>query len=149
MTGVIPAWSLNEVSLQEPEKVCDYLFVYGILKRGFILDLTYRAEFIGEAVLPGAILYSIGNGVGLRFTEDIQREVYGEVFNISLKLWKWLDSIESNGFAYTRKIVDVGVGNPEGPDFGWMNAWVYEHTFPGMKYDKPILNGVYNSNIRV
>jgi len=155
MTGVIPAQFLVEEPvasksvMKRLEAQCEYLFVYGILKRGFILDLTYRAEFIGEAMLPGAILYRIGSGVGLRFTDDKHKDVYGEVFKIPQKLWKWLDSIESNGFAYTRKIVEVGVGNPEGPDFGWMSSWVYEHTFPGMKYDKPILNGVYNSNIRV
>ncbi len=133
--------------LQEQE--CQYLFVYGILKRGFILDLTHRAEFIDEAMLPGAILYKIGGGVGLRFTENVHREVYGEVFKIPQHLWKWLDSIESNGFSYTRKIVEVAVGNPEGPDYGWVKAWIYEHTFPGMKYENEIKDGIYRANIRV
>lgn len=157
MTGVIPAQFLKEdpiVSksvMKRLEAQCDYLFVYGILKRGFVLDLSFanRAEFIDEAMLPGAILYRVGGGVGLRFTEDQYREVYGEVFKIPQPLWKWLDSIESNGFSYTRRIVEVGLGNPEGPDYGWVKAWVYEHTYPGMKYDKPILDGVYRANIRV
>jgi|SRR6267378_234468 len=154
MTGVTPAWMLDRATvpfqgeglISQPLK-SDFLFVYGILKRGFILDLTRRAEFIGEAMLPSAILYKIGSGVGLRFIEDNNRKVYGEVFKIPSRLWEWLDDIESNGVAYTRKIVEVAVGNPEGPDYGWMMAWVYEHTFPGMKYDRPILNGVYNAHI--
>lgn len=37
------------------------LFVYGILKSGYELDLlNYGAKFIGEAHIPGAALYGIG-----------------------------------------------------------------------------------------
>src|SRR5260370_42631174 len=75
----------------EPNK----LFVYGILKRGFQLDLTKRGcKFIGEAQIQGANLYGIGHkwdgenwsGVGLRFlglpVEDPIRVVHGEIFEI-------------------------------------------------------------------
>lgn len=124
----------------DPE--CHLLFVYGILKRGFALDLSERGcPFIGKAQFDGAILYRIGQGVGLRFAA-LERSAYGEVFEIPRHLWKWLDGIEQNGFAYTRKIVQVYVDNHEAGR-GWMKAWVYEHTFPGMKYDRPIENGVY------
>lgn len=144
MTGVIPAWTLTD-ALHAPlvEDKCDLLFVYGILKRGFELDLRGKAKFVDTAQLDGAILYRVGSGVGLRLTEDASRTVYGEVFKIPQGLWKWLDMIESNGFAYTRRIVEVCLGNPEGPDGGWVKAWVYEHTYPGMKYDRPIENGVF------
>lgn len=136
----IPAWSMEAPLIEEK---CDLLFVYGILKRGFELDLRGKAQFIDTAELPGAILYRVGSGVGLRFTEDDNRTVYGEVFKIPKGLWRWLDMIESNGFAYTRRIIDVFVGNPEVPKGGWIKAWVYEHTYPGMKYDRPIPNGVF------
>jgi len=131
------------------------LFVYGILKRNYDLDLRkYNAKFIGKAVLPGAILYGIGplhegpyvggegredfSGVGLRFTEDLTKHAYGEVFEIPDHLWDWLDSIENNGFSYTRKEVQVEMET-------WVKteAWVYEHTYPHMVYDSPIESGVF------
>jgi gamma-glutamylcyclotransferase (GGCT)/AIG2-like uncharacterized protein YtfP len=131
------------------------LFVYGILKRNFQLDLEQRgAKFLGEAQLPGAILYRIGHGgVGLRLVEDPLKVAYGEVFEIpdgwiehNKTMWNWLDSIENNGLAYTRKVVQVCVTLPEEDGMVGMemkNVWTYEHTFPGMKYDKPIESGRY------
>src|SRR6267378_5381684 len=143
MTSVVPAWTLTD-AVRAPmfENKCDLLFVYGILKRGFELDLRGKAKFIDTAQLDGAILYRVGSGVGLRFTEDVNRTVYGEVFKIPKGLWKWLDMIESNGFAYTRRIVEVGIGHHEA-DIGWVKAWVYEHTFPNMRYDRPIIDGIF------
>ncbi len=157
MTGVIPAQFLVEEPvasksvMKRLEAQCEYLFVYGILKRGFILDLTYRAEFIGEARLPGAILYRIGSGVGLRFTEDLTKQAYGEVFKIPQKLWEWLDSIEWNGINYTRKVVWAELtGKRElAGDWGNVRTWVYEHTAKGMVYNSPIEDGVYRGLIRV
>lgn len=137
----------------------DYLFVYGILKRGFELDLSSKAEFIGEACLLGAKLYRISNGVGLRFTDNLlEDEVYGEVFKIPQGLWKWLDFIEANGFAYTRKIGDVHLLRVLSDDLDRaeelllepIKAYVYEHTFPGMHYDRPIDNGRFeNAPLRI
>jgi|SRR6267378_1379330 len=155
MTGVTPAWMLDETTVMSEsvmkrlEAQCEYLFVYGILKRGFVLDLTHRAEFIGEAVLPGAILYSIGSGVGLRLTEDLNKHAYGEVFKIPQRLWKWLDGIESNGYNYTRKVVPVDMFEYRDAAITMMNAWVYEHTAEGMVYNNPIKDGVYRAHIRV
>jgi len=135
------------------------LFVYGILKRGFQLDLTERgAKFIGEAQLPGAILYRIGHGgVGLRLVEDPNRVAYGEVFEIPgpgklahhdiRGLWPWLDEIEANGLAYKRKVVKVLLEKMPDNDmdlpYETVDAWVYEHTYPGARYDRPIDSGKY------
>lgn len=128
---------------------CDKLFVYGILKRGYQLDLTEEnAKFLGEAQLHSANLYRFGNGVGLRFVEDPNRVAQGEVFEIRPSMWPWLDQIEANGFAYTRKIVWVYCPNACAEkdlvhDDGYVEAWVYEHTYPGSEYKRLIENGVY------
>jgi gamma-glutamylcyclotransferase (GGCT)/AIG2-like uncharacterized protein YtfP len=120
------------------------LFVYGILKRGFGADLSLEEEtfFLDTARLPGARLYGIGGGVGLRFVdEDIPHEAMaqGELFKIgSPKVWEYLDYLESNGFCYTRKVVEV-ISTTLGP----LKAWVYEHTFPNMTYDHPLEGNVY------
>lgn len=146
------------------------LFVYGILKRNYELDLRkFGCTFLGEAELPGATLYGIGgqnhdrlslddfgkdsprqwSGVGLRFTpKDPDGVAHGEVFEIPDSLWDWLDTIENNGFTYTRKVVQVQVKVGErfrdgAPVYEPVEAWVYEHTFPGMEYKNPIEGGVF------
>ena len=121
------------------------LFVYGILKRGFQLDLEQRgAKFLGEAQLPGAILYRIGHGgVGLRLVEDLNKVAYGEVFEIPhcrpdrYAEWGWLDEIENNGLVYTRKVVPVHFPKSNAD----LLTWVYEHTYPSARYDRPIESG--------
>jgi gamma-glutamylcyclotransferase (GGCT)/AIG2-like uncharacterized protein YtfP len=116
------------------------LFVYGILKRGECLDLEkYGAKFIGPATVEGVQLYHIGSGVGAREMtwrcNDPRHEhvAHGEVFEIPDNLWPWLDRIESNGFAYTRKVMSARL-----PNNGGVMAWIYIHTYPGMVYDKPV-----------
>jgi len=115
------------------------LFVYGILKRGFELDLgRYGATFIGEAKLPGAQLYGMGVGVGLRMVYDLNQIATGEVWEIPDDLWTWLDAIERNGINYKR-IVEVPwvTAKPVHPVFGaddefvpqLMEAWVYQHIY--------------------
>jgi len=123
------------------------LFVYGILKRGFDADLLkYKAEFKGEAYIEGATLYRIGRGVGLRLGDSNTSAAYGEVFSVPTdRLWQWLDSIESNGLVYTRKVVPVNLfKDADGKGVAQvLDAWVYEHTYPRMVYDRPIEGGVY------
>src|SRR5271157_1217215 len=124
------------------------LFVYGILKRGKSADLTqYGGKFIGVAKLEGAQLYHIGHGVGLRLEPQSNGDYFdlgeivaahGEVWEIPDPLWDWLDSIESNGFVYTRKVVTPEVHDTNGKGgMVLMDAWTYVHTFPGMKYTSP------------
>lgn len=138
------------------------LFVYGLLKRGYDLDLeNYGGKFIGEAHIKGATLYGIGRrnggrefgrweevkhefcGVGLRLSREGEFTVaHGELWGVPSTLWNWLDGIEQNGFMYTRKIVEVSVKDEEGHLDG-VHAWVYEHTYPDFKYEHPLLNGVF------
>lgn len=73
---------------------------------------------------------------------------HGELFEIRPELWPGLDRIESNGFCYTRKEVEVSLVNtPEAhyeyEECGNVTAWVYEHTYPGFEYTNPIENGRY------
>ena len=150
MNQYIP-WKEIEVN---PSK----LFVYGILKRGYELDLAdYGAEFIGEAHIPGAILYGIGknwhheshpnegrefHGVGLGLNKDPDRVAHGELWDIPDKLWDWLDQIEQNGFVYTRKAVKVSTYTED--SYGAIyDAWVYEYTYPGFDYANPIESGKF------
>jgi gamma-glutamylcyclotransferase (GGCT)/AIG2-like uncharacterized protein YtfP len=119
------------------------LFVYGILKRNFSLDLSrHGAKFIGKAQIEGADLYKIGRGVGLRFAGKDHKAI-GELFEIPERLWPWLDQLESNGFAYTRSEVEVQRIDWAAVENGTVRAWVYEHTFPGMRYTETYDNGTY------
>lgn len=144
------------------------LFVYGILKRGYELDLAKQgAKFLGEAEIPNATLYGIGHrfyternkqyysGVGLRLDEGpngVALGAKGELWEIPDHLWKWLDQIEQNGFCYTRKIVSVIVPTRKNWTNGFIgydmeypqvDAWTYEHTYPGFNYDNPIESGTF------
>ena len=123
-------------------------FATGYFKRGFSLDLThYGGRYMGNASLYGASLHPIGDGVGLRFTKPFGVDqsipiARGEVFQIPDRLWAWLDLIENNGHCYTRKVVTVVVHDPVEEDEG-VEAWVYEHSYPGMNYATPIESGIY------
>lgn len=143
------------------------LFVYGILKRGYELDLRqYGATFLGEAHINGATLFGIGapyknrkwSGVGLKLdppnTEHLpmwglgpHRVAHGELWEVPDPLWAWLDGIEQNGFCYTRKITDVSLNEYpveapyDGESYKTVKAWVYEYSYPGFTYKSPIKEG--------
>lgn len=116
----------------EPNK----LFVYGILKTNFSLDLNRshyglpKAKFIGKATLKGATLNRIGSGVGLRLEGEAL--VHGEVYEIPDKMWPFLDQIENHPHTYKREVVKAQlVGLPDYPDgVGEIEAWVYVHQHP-------------------
>src|SRR5258706_9446905 len=92
-------------SIQTPY---DKIFVYGILKRGFPLDLKqYGGKFLGKARIAGTQLYHIGGGVGLRKTANLEAKAVGELWEVPNSLWRWLDDIEQNGFCYTREWFNV------------------------------------------
>lgn len=147
------SWTANDLRLhciqEENRKRMENnkLFCYGILKRGYALDLNnHGAKFLGEAHIEGATLYSIGGrGVGLRLTGD-DSIAHGELWEIPKELWKWLDHIEGNGFNYERKIVPVQLQDIPG-DMGingdgveTVHAYVYEHMFKGFT-DKDKIKG--------
>jgi gamma-glutamylcyclotransferase (GGCT)/AIG2-like uncharacterized protein YtfP len=109
------------------------LFVYGILKRGFALDLEREGcKFLGKAVLQPANIYKIGDGVGLLIENE--GKVYGEVFEIPERLWRWLDNIEGHPYTYMRQQVQVRVNTWTNDSYGCadeeMEAWVYVHQRP-------------------
>ncbi len=104
------------------------LFVYGILKRGFPLDLEREGcKFLGEAVLQGANIYHIGSGVGLRIEDE--GKVYGEVFKIPDRLWRWLDSIEGHPYNYRREIAEP-ILYKQGDAGIPVEAYIYVHQHP-------------------
>jgi gamma-glutamylcyclotransferase (GGCT)/AIG2-like uncharacterized protein YtfP len=120
------------------------LFVYGILKRGFPLDLRrHGAEFLGEARIKGAKLLKINEGVGLRWSNDPFEVAYGEIFSIPDDLWPWLDAIESNGQVYTRTLAMARTGKGFSTPDEVMQVQVYLHTYYGAdKYEKlPVIEG--------
>lgn len=143
------------------------LFCYGILKRGYELDLNnYGAKYLGEAVIPGAVLYGIGrryehethpndgrefSGVGLKLDVDPSgvEAAHGELWEVPADLWTFLDQIESNGRVYTRKEVKVLLTlreeNGKGPmlPYGIETAWVYVHNYAGFAEKDKIKGGVF------
>lgn len=126
------------------------LFVYGILKVGQCADLQdYGQKHIGPASLPGANLYRIGGGVGLRLTDNRNDVAHGDVFEITNNdLWHtFLDKIESNGYVYTRKVVQPLVFNKlkdaEGLELNKVEAWTYEHTYyPASRYGTDLITKI-------
>jgi gamma-glutamylcyclotransferase (GGCT)/AIG2-like uncharacterized protein YtfP len=113
----------------EPNK----LFVYGILKRGYSLDLSkLGGKFLGEAVLQPANLYKIGQGVGMLIEKE--GKVYGEVFEITdPKVWRWLDHIEGHPYTYMRQQVQVlmePVGATGVVGVEEHECWTYVHQLP-------------------
>ena len=142
------------------------IFVYGILKRGYELDLEqFGAKFLGEASIPGATLYGIGrryqheghpndgrefSGVGLKLAGSPLTTAYGELWEIPDNLWNFLDDIEQNGQVYERKIVPIVMNVPVPEDEivpagtyckAYTNAWVYEHCFKNFHYKDIIVSG--------
>lgn len=108
--------------------ITNKLFVYGILKRGFQLDLRNKeCIFLGEAILPSANLYHLGGGVGMKMEEG--GRAFGEVFDIPPDLWAWLDRIEGHPYNYRRIIVEpilykLGDGGIN------VETWAYEFPHP-------------------
>lgn len=133
---------LSQISNPEPisverPKSTSRLFVYGILKRGFPLDLKqYGGKFLGKARIAGTQLYHIGGGVGLRKTADLEAKAVGELWEIPNSLWRWLDDIEQNGFCYTREWFNAEFVFKEDGDL--TSAQAYVHSYPGMDYVNPV-----------
>lgn len=120
-------------------KETNLLFVYGILKRGFSLDLSLDkgCKFIGEAQLPGASLHAIGMGVGMRL--HTTNTAHGEVFEIPERLWKWLDGIEGVAHGvYARTLVKpaVTIEHAGHKEIETVDAFAYEHVmWPSERYN--------------
>jgi gamma-glutamylcyclotransferase (GGCT)/AIG2-like uncharacterized protein YtfP len=114
----------------------DKFFAYGILKRGFELDLSqYGGKFVSTASVRGT-LYHISSGVGLRLGGD--KIAHGELWEIPRTLWGWLDKIEGVEYnVYARRLVQLIDGES--------SAYLYEHM--GFTGDGPYLDWYYENRL--
>jgi gamma-glutamylcyclotransferase (GGCT)/AIG2-like uncharacterized protein YtfP len=116
--------------------ICDLLFVYGTLMRGFdhpMAKLLSRgADFIGEAQCRGR-LYRVKHYPGLVLSEDPADIVFGEVYRLRARdaLLREFDMYEAcgEGFAepteYIRKLLTVTLEGGRASE-----AWTYVYNWP-------------------
>lgn len=84
------------------------VFVYGTLKRGFRAHhLLQDAHFLGNAItLPGHALLHLGAYPGLIRLPG-PHQVHGEVFEVSTRTLKALDTYEGTPTLYTRECIPL------------------------------------------
>lgn len=97
------------------------LFVYGTLKRGFHNHrcLGDNATYLGEAVLPGYRMYSLG---GFPAIAEGEGEVQGELYEIDDAGFKSCDRLEGYPSFYNRSEVAVLICRESE---AYQTAWVY------------------------
>jgi len=108
-------------------------FVYGTLKQGFHNHRVMKhagGEFVGEATLSGATMYSLGGFPGI-VLDDSDNTVVGEVY--SVKDFAPLDYLEGYPSFYDRKVVETSLGK----------AWVYFLPQSSVKGLSVVKNGVW------
>jgi gamma-glutamylcyclotransferase (GGCT)/AIG2-like uncharacterized protein YtfP len=118
----------GETENMPPKPKNNKLAVYGILRKGYALDLEHAGcKFEYEAKMPYIDLYRIQEGVGARVSLERDHQAQIEVFTIPNEhTWSWLDEIETNGVVYTRTEKQVIT-----PDGKVDSVWIYLHTmFP-------------------
>jgi len=115
--------------------ICDRLFVYGTLMRGFDHPmaklLSRSADFIGEAKCRGR-LYRVKHYPGLVLSEDPADTVFGEVYRLRERdaLLCEFDMYEAcgEGFAqpteYVRKMLAVTLDDGSASE-----AWTYVYNW--------------------
>ncbi len=117
------------------------IFVYGTLKRGFGNNrLLTEAKYLGKAVTVKPFVM-VGWGVPFVWPDENGKPIHGEVFDIgdpksnrfAKERLARLDSLESNGSVYERKVHTVRmIENAQGirplpRDAGEEHeAWIYE-----------------------
>jgi gamma-glutamylcyclotransferase (GGCT)/AIG2-like uncharacterized protein YtfP len=116
--------------------ICDLLFVYGTLMRGFdhpmAALLSRSADFLGEARCPGR-LYLVRHYPGMLLSDEPGELVFGELYRLrqSEALLREFDMYEAcgEGFAepteYQRKLLGV-----TGDDGAVHEAWTYIYNWP-------------------
>ena len=116
--------------------ICDHLFVYGTLMRGFDHPmarlLSANADFLGQAQCRGR-LYLVKHYPGLLLSEDASDIAFGELFRLRERdaLLREFDMYEAcgEGFAepteYVRQIINVTLG-----DGAASEAWTYVYNWP-------------------
>ena len=114
--------------------ICDHLFVYGTLMRGFDHPmarlLSANADFLGQAQCRGR-LYLVRPGLAL--SADASDIAFGELFRLRERdaLLREFDMYEAcgEGFAepteYVRQMINVTLG-----DGATSEAWTYVYNWP-------------------
>ena len=116
------------------------LIVYGTLLRNehnhFMME---GAEFLGEVIIPNAVIHDLGGCPGLKFLppNNYSQQVAGELYNVNDILRERLDHFEGHPVMYERVECEYLGSKDEGV---WLdNAWVYEYR--GDCYEPPIPSG--------
>ncbi len=116
--------------------ICDRLFVYGTLMRGFDHPmarlLSANADFLGQARCQGR-LYLVTHYPGLVLPEDASDAVFGDLFRLREPdaLLRELDVYEAcgEGFAepteYVRQMIRVALEDGTASE-----AWTYVYNWP-------------------
>jgi gamma-glutamylcyclotransferase (GGCT)/AIG2-like uncharacterized protein YtfP len=116
--------------------MCDHLFVYGTLMRGFDHPmaqlLSKAADFIGEARCRGR-LYRVKHYPGLVLSDDASDVVFGELFRLrhAEEILREFDIYEAcgEGFPqpteYLRQMVEITLAGGEARE-----AWTYLYNWP-------------------
>jgi gamma-glutamylcyclotransferase (GGCT)/AIG2-like uncharacterized protein YtfP len=116
--------------------ICDRLFVYGTLMRGFDHPmaklLSKSADFLGEAKCKGR-LYRVNHYPGLVLSDDPAEIVFGAVYRLRAgeELLREFDMYEAcgEGFAepteYVRKMLAVALDDGTASE-----AWTYVYNWP-------------------
>ena len=116
--------------------ICDHLFVYGTLMRGFDHPmarlLSANADFLGQAQCRGR-LYLAKHYPGLALSADASDIAFGELFRLRERdaLLREFDMYEAcgEGFAepteYVRQMINVTLG-----DGATSEAWIYVYNWP-------------------
>ena len=115
-----------------------FVFVYGTLKKGLGNHyLLGDSEFIGEAVLHGASLYSYCSSFP-SVSLEVDGIVKGEVYRIDEDTLYALDGLEGFPIFYNRSRVNVTLSE----DLTNVKAWVY-HIDDYQDDDKRIEKGYW------
>lgn len=84
-----------------------YLFTYGTLMKGESNHFYLKgSKYIGDGIIRGYRLLEIEDYPGAVPTDDLQKEVVGEVYKISHDTKKEIDILEE-GYLYKNIIVDI------------------------------------------
>jgi gamma-glutamylcyclotransferase (GGCT)/AIG2-like uncharacterized protein YtfP len=132
---------------------CDYLFVYGTLRRDLnkkIFHLLYQhSDFVGYGYVFGK-LYEVDNYPGLKITFSGEDKVYGEVYKLRNPdiIFEVLDDYEecSKKFPEPHEYRRIKT-NVHLSDGKKLSAWVYEYKCPTENLEI-ILSGNYKEYLQ-
>ena len=94
------------------------VFIYGSLKKGFYNHLPCRmdeGEFLGEASVSGAQLFSLGAYPCVILTADEADKIHGEVYELPDHIVAPIDEMEL-GAGYVKKQIRTSISSDEKND---------------------------------